>query len=85
MANARYAFVNGEIVEFDDARIHIASAGFKFGAGVFEGIRGYWNEELSQMFLFRLREHMQRLAFSQRFMRFEAIIDWHDRQLNSGA
>ena len=66
MANARYAFLNGEIVEFDQARVHVSSAGFKFGTGVFEGIRGYWNASREQMYLFRMAEHMQRLAFSQR-------------------
>jgi branched-chain amino acid aminotransferase len=71
MASARYAYVNGEIVAFEDARVHISSAGFKFGTGVFEGIRGYWNESQEQLYLFRMDEHMRRLAFSQRFMRFE--------------
>lgn len=75
MAHATYAFLNGEIVPFEDAKIHIGSAVFKFGTGVFEGLRGYWNEEQQQMYLFRLSEHMQRLTYSQRFMRFEEIVD----------
>jgi len=37
MADARYAFLNGELVEFASARVHVFSAGLKFGAGVFEG------------------------------------------------
>ena len=44
---------------------------FKFGTGVFEGLRGYWNEADQEMYLFRMAEHMQRLEFSQRFMRYE--------------
>ncbi len=74
MASARYAFVNGDIVPFADAKVHVSTAGFKFGTGVFEGIRGYWNAAHGQMYLFRMDEHMRRLAYSQRFMRFEDPI-----------
>jgi len=74
MANATYAYVNGDIVPFTDAKVHISSAGFKFGAGVFEGLRGYWNREHEQMYLFRMDEHMRRLEFSQSFMRFSQVI-----------
>ncbi len=74
MASATYAYINGEIVPFDDAKVHISSVGFKFGAGVFEGLRGYWNPDHEQMYLFRMEEHMQRLEFSQAFMRFDEVI-----------
>ncbi len=74
MANAEYAYVNGEIVPFADAKVHISSVGFKFGAGVFEGLRGYWNPQREQMYLFRMAEHMRRIEFSQTFMRFEEVI-----------
>ncbi len=74
MASVRYAYVNGEIVAFEQARVHVSSAGFKFGTGVFEGIRGYWNAAHEQMYLFRMAEHMRRLNFSQRFMRFEQVF-----------
>ena len=74
MASPKYASLDGEIVAWDDARVHIASAGFKFGTGVFEGLRGYWNADAKEMYLFRMAEHMKRLEFSQRFMRFDEII-----------
>ena len=32
-----------------------------YGTGVFEGIRGNWNEEKGAIFIFRLREHFERL------------------------
>jgi branched-chain amino acid aminotransferase len=74
MTSPKYASLDGEIVAWDDARVHIASAGFKFGTGVFEGLRGYWNAGAEEMYLFRMAEHMNRLEFSQRFMRFDEII-----------
>lgn len=74
MAKPKCLFLNGEIVPWDEGKVHVSSAAFKFGTGVFEGIRGYWNDSAEQMYLFRLQEHLQRLVYSQTFMRFEQII-----------
>ena len=45
MPSPKYVFLNGEIVPWDQGTIHITTGAFKFGAAVFEGVRGYWNEE----------------------------------------
>lgn len=74
MATAAYISMNGKIVPWDEARMHVYSPAVKYGAGVFEGIRGYWNDEREEMFVFRLAEHMERLEFSQRVMRFADIV-----------
>ena len=65
---------DGEFVPWNEATVHVFSPLAKYGAGVFEGIRGYWSERRGKMLLFRLREHMERLEVSQRIMRFEAIV-----------
>ena len=75
MAKAKYVFLNDRVVPWEEGRVHVSSAGFKFGAAVFEGIRGYWNEQARQMYLFRLHDHMQRLVHSQKFMRFDRIVE----------
>ena len=46
----------------------------KYGAGVFEGVRGYWSETRGEMVLFRLDEHLNRLEYSQRVMRFDRVF-----------
>ena len=74
MAKTKYVFFNGEIVPHDEARVHVGTTAFKFGAAVFEGVRGYWNEQHEQLYLFRMPEHMQRLVYSQRMMRFDEIF-----------
>lgn len=51
--------------------MHVFSLAAKYGIGIFEGIRGYWNEKEQQLYLFRLREHLDRYAFSQKAMRFD--------------
>lgn len=74
MGQAQYVFLDDKIVPWDQGRVHVASAAFKFGSAVFEGIRGYWNADHQEMYLFRMAEHMQRLQFSQRFMRYNEIL-----------
>ncbi|MFB9264811.1 branched-chain-amino-acid transaminase [Bradyrhizobium erythrophlei] len=71
MPSAEFACLNGKIVPWNDARVHVFSPVAKYGIGVFEGIRGYWNECEEQLFLFRLDEHLERYAFSQKAMRFD--------------
>lgn len=60
----KYAFFKGKFVPFDQAKISIMTHAFNYGTGVFEGIRGYWNEGKNQMFLLKLREHYERLQRS---------------------
>src|SRR5713226_5223115 len=75
MANPQYLSMNGEIVPFADAKIHTLAPAVKYGAAVFEGIRGYWNERRKDMYLFRLEEHLKRLHFSMKVMRFEHRLE----------
>ena len=67
-------YFNGEFVPWTEARVHVFSPFAKYGAAVFEGIRGYRSEPRGKMLLFRLREHMERLEVSQRIMRFEETV-----------
>jgi branched-chain amino acid aminotransferase len=77
MANPKYLSMNGEIVPFADAKVHMLTPAVKYGAGVFEGIRGYWNEQRKDMYLFRLEEHLDRLHFSMKVMRFRHQLENH--------
>lgn len=67
-------YLDGEFVPWEKANIHVFSPAVKYGAAVFEGIRGYWNADRETMFLFRLEDHMRRLELSQRIMRFNQIV-----------
>lgn len=75
MSQAKYVFLNGEILPWEEGKVHVGSVAFKFGTAVFEGLRGYWNPAKEQLYVFQLDEHMRRLAYSQRFMRFEQPVD----------
>ena len=69
----KYLVLDGKIVPFEDARLHILTASVKYGATAFEGIRAYWNEAQQQLFLFRCREHMARLLQSAWLMGMEDV------------
>ncbi|HCI81061.1 MAG TPA: branched chain amino acid aminotransferase [Ktedonobacter sp.] len=62
--NAKELFMNGEFVPAEQGVISVRTHGFAYGTGCFEGIRGYWNEKDQQVYLFRLREHYERLLRS---------------------
>ena len=64
-----YAYFKGEIVPLEDAKIGIMTHPFNYGTAVFEGVRGNWNPDAQQAFLFRLREHFVRLEQSAKILR----------------
>jgi branched-chain amino acid aminotransferase len=57
-------FMNGEFVPIERGVISVHTHAFAYGTGCFEGIRGYWNEEEQQIYLFRIREHFERFLRS---------------------
>ena len=69
--DAKELFMNGQFVPVEQGVISVRTHGFAYGTGCFEGIRGYWNEEEQEVYLFRLREHYQRLLYSCRILQIE--------------
>jgi branched-chain amino acid aminotransferase len=59
-------WMNGELVDWADARIHIGTHGLHYGTGVFEGIRCY--ETPKGPAVFRLTDHLRRLHNSARLL-----------------
>ncbi|MCJ7604852.1 MAG: branched-chain amino acid transaminase [Dehalococcoidales bacterium] len=57
-----YAFLQNEIIPLEEAKIGVMTHAFHYGTAIFEGIRGNWNEAEKQTYIFRLREHFERLA-----------------------
>ena len=74
-ATAPFMCLNGEIVAYEDARLHAFSGVVKYGAGVFEGIRAYWSETDRELYVFRLPEHVERMRLGMRVMRFSEVYD----------
>lgn len=64
----RYLWLDGELVDWPDALVHITTIGLSGSMAVFEGIRGYWNPHHEQLYVFRLDEHMRRFADSMKLV-----------------
>lgn len=69
-----YAYFQGQVVPLEQAKLGVMTHAFNYGTAVFEGIRGNWNEEEQTLYLFRLREHYERLANSAKIM----MLDLHE-------
>lgn len=65
----RLIWLNGEILNLNDAKINVLTPTSQFGANVFEGIRCYWSDEEKQLYAFRLQEHYNRLENSIKIFR----------------
>ena len=69
----KYICMDGTMVPSEEAKIHVSSPAVRFGAHIFEGIRGYWNPDLVELFVFRLDEHLERLRQGMKVMRYDRI------------
>ena len=61
---------NGDLISYEDAKIHVLSHVVHYGSSVFEGIRCYQTEQGSA--IFRLEEHLQRLVDSAKIHRMDS-------------
>lgn len=64
---------DGELIEWNDARVHVMTHAIHYGSSVFEGIRAYPTKRGPAVF--RLTEHMQRLLNSAKIYRMETKFD----------
>ena len=65
---SEFYFMDGKYVEAEKAMIPVRTHAFLYGTAVFEGIRAYWNEEEKQLYVFRAKEHYERLMRSAKIM-----------------
>ncbi len=65
------AYFKGNFVPIEDANINIMNHSFMYGTAVFEGIRAYWNANEEELYVFRLREHFERMVDSMKIMYLE--------------
>jgi branched-chain amino acid aminotransferase len=64
-----YAYFEGQIVPFADAKISIGTHALQYGTGAFAGIRGYLDQDGETINVFRLPEHSARLLNSAKLLR----------------
>ncbi len=59
MEKAKYIWMDGQLVNWDDAKVHVLTHTLHYGNGVFEGTRAYQTED--GLAIFKLQEHCKRL------------------------
>jgi branched-chain amino acid aminotransferase len=64
----KFAFFEGEIRPIHDAKVSVMTHTFNYGTGCFGGIRGYWNQEQEQLYIFRILDHYQRFLYSAKIL-----------------
>ena len=69
MQETEKIWMNGELVDWADAKVHVGVHGLHYGSGVFEGIRCY--DTAKGPAVFRLGEHLQRLHNSARLLHMQ--------------
>lgn len=76
MQKSSKIWLNGELVEWDQAKIHVLTHGLHYGTGVFEGIRCYETNEGTV--IFRMQEHVKRLFNSAKIYMMEMPYGFDD-------
>ncbi|MGD8813915.1 MAG: branched-chain amino acid transaminase [Anaerolineales bacterium] len=71
MTHPKFAYFEGEIVPYAEAKVGVATHALNYGTGAFGGVRGYWNDEEEQLFVFRPIDHFKRLLNSAKLLRAE--------------
>ncbi|MFA9491705.1 MAG: aminotransferase class IV, partial [Anaerolineales bacterium] len=64
----KFAYFRGKIVPYSEARVGVATHALNYGTAAFGGLRGYWNSDEQQLFVFRPRDHFKRLLNSARLL-----------------
>ncbi len=63
-----FAYFQGEIVPYAEAKIGLLTHAFNYGTAAFGGVRGYWNDEQHQLYVFRPLDHFERLLNSAKLL-----------------
>lgn len=64
----KYAYFQGRIVPYSEAKVGVLTHGFNYGTSVFGGLRAYWNDDEEQLFVFRPLDHFRRFLNSTKIM-----------------
>lgn len=70
----QYAYLRGDFLPLEQATINVRTHAFLYGTAVFEGIKAYWLPETSEIAVFRIYEHYQRLCQSSHILRLDVPL-----------
>jgi branched-chain amino acid aminotransferase len=78
LQSPKWALVNGDLVPFDDVRIHIGAEALTRALSVFEGVKGYWNEAGDEFALRTPAAHYERLCRSAALLHIPVTFSYVD-------
>ena len=64
----KYAYFRGRVVPYSEAKVGVMTHALNYGTGCFGGMRGYWNSDEEQLFVFRPHDHFHRFLNSARLL-----------------
>jgi branched-chain amino acid aminotransferase len=70
-----FAYFEGKIVPYSEAKVGVATHAFNYGTGAFAGVRAYWNDDQQQLFIFRPHDHYKRFLNSAKLLRMDLGVD----------
>lgn len=76
MKTAKYIWMNGSLLKWQDANIHISSHTLHYGNGVFEGIRAYKTKD--GLAIFKLKKHIKRLLDSAKITMIDVSFSYNE-------
>ncbi len=68
MTLPKFAYFQGQIVPYSEAKVGVLTHALNYGTAAFGGIRAYWNDAEKQLFMFRPQDHYRRLLNSARLL-----------------
>ena len=66
-----HAYFQRKLVPLAEAKIGVMTHAFNYGTAVFEGIRGNWNGDDEQIYVFRLQDHYRRMRKNCRILKLD--------------
>jgi branched-chain amino acid aminotransferase len=67
----KYAYFRGQIVPYGEAKVGVLTHALNYGTAAFGGLRGYWNADQRQLYLFRPLDHFRRFLNSAKLLLME--------------
>jgi branched-chain amino acid aminotransferase len=71
-----WAHVGGKLVKWKEASLHIGCEAVTRGLSVYEGLKGYWDEEGAEFGIIAMKRHFERLERSARLLHIPCPVDF---------
>lgn len=78
IVTANYIWMEGKVVPWDQALVHVNLLAHATVSSVYEGIKAYWNADQNQLFVFRLDDHLRRFMNSIKIVRLNCAYTQAD-------